>query len=165
MLTVGVDTYITIEQMNKYVTDYYPLTDSLRVQWQAMSEADQETYLRKAFRQMNSLPLTGRPIQELPFPRYPWDSAVDPININNAQAEIALNATNLVNNSEMQIRRKLQMSGVKSYRIGDLSETFVDGALQANLFGLPESAYVYLSKWLSGGYKICTSIRQHPGCK
>lgn len=165
-LEVGKDTYITIEQMNQYVKSYYPSTDSLRIQWEAMSEEDQEVYVRRAFEQINSLPFTGRPKnpnQALPFPRVNFTSA-DLLKVQNAQAEQAITLTDTVAVNEFNERIRLRRAGVSSYRIGDLSETFngkMPSESNTTFFGLSERAYKNLSKWLKGGYAICTPKDKH----
>lgn len=168
-LTVGVDTYITIQEMNDYVSKYYTSSDPLRIQWDAMSESDQEVYLRRAFTQINSLPFTGKPKtskQTLPFPRYHDFHESDLLNVKNAQAEQALAITDVIALQEVSERMNLRRAGVVSYRIGDLQETFQKGLpvdSNANFFGLSQKAYTYLQKWLHGGYRVCTSIKPHYG--
>lgn len=170
-LIVNVDTYITIQEMNEYVSKYYPASDPLRVQWEAMSEADQEVYLRNAFIQINSLPYTGKPKtskQTLPFPRYGNFTEQDLLNVKYAQAEQSIALTDAVTIDEVSRRNALRRAGVVQYRIGDLQEKFQDGLpanSNANFFGLSEKAYTYLSKWLKGGYRVCTSIKRHYGIR
>ena len=174
MLTVGVDTYVTLEEANQYISDHFASTDPLRIQWEAMSEGDREVYLRKAFVQINQLPYTGKPVkntQTLPFPRYAQDGFTVVYNTDNlkkAQTEQAIGLTDTVAAQDVSDRLRLRRAGVRSYRIGDLSETFVNGTPSesaSNFFGLVEAAYRYLSGWLRGGYKICTSIKEHFGLR
>lgn len=169
MLTVGVDTYITLQEANEYVTKYFISSDPLRVQWEATDESDREVYLRRAFEQINGLPFTGKPKSEkqtLPFPRYGLWTAGDLLKVKNAQAEQSIAITDTVAVSEIEDRVRLRRAGVQSYKIGDLSETFNGGLpseSNTNFFGLSERAYKYLSKWLRGGYKICISIKKPCG--
>lgn len=171
MLTVGVDTYVTIEEANEYIAKFYTTTDSLRIQWEAMPDEDKEVYLRRAFQQINKLPYTGcpkNPKQTLPFPRKEnWGpGSMDAVKA--AQVEQGFSQTNEVANQEFATRIELRRAGVTSYRIGDLSETFESGMpsdSNGNFFGLAENAYNYLSKWLTGGYRVCTSTRRRDGRK
>lgn len=176
MLIVGVDTYITVAEADEYVSTHRVSTDPLRVQWEAMSESDKEVYLRKAFDQINSLPYVGKPMnpkQQLPFPRKLacWDNTwteQDQQRVKNAQAAQSVAATDAVAAQEVENRIALRRAGVKQYKIGDLSEQFIDGLpadSNANFFGLEETAYHSLSKWLRGGYKVCTSIKPHFGIR
>lgn len=175
MLTVGVDTYITVAEADQYVQENYISSDPLRVQWEAMSENDKEVYLRKAFKQINSLPFTGKPFradQKLPFPRRlgcmeKWTES-DQQNVKEAQAAQSLASTDVVAAQEVENRIALRRAGVKQYKIGDLSEQFVDGlpaSSNANFFGLAEEAYNNLAKWLKGGYRVCTSIKPQYGLR
>lgn len=169
MLVLGKDTYITIEQANQYISNYYLSSDPLRIQWEAIEDADKEVLLRKAFVQINSLPYTGRPEnnkQSLPFPRACNFTAQDMQNVQNAQAEQAIAISDSVTAQETVDRIKLRRAGVVQYTIGDLSEKFQTGLpseSNATFFGLSEKAYKYLAKWLTGGYRVCTSIKKHYG--
>lgn len=168
-LELGIDTYITIQEMNEYVSKYYPSSDPLRIQWESMAEDDQEVYLRRAFIQINSLPFTGKPKttkQTLPFPRYGNFTAADLLNVKNAQAEQAIAITDTLALQEVEERIRLRRAGVVQYRIGDLQEKFQSGLpvdSNANFFGLSQKAYNYLAKWLKGGYQVCTSTKRHYG--
>lgn len=162
-------TYISPAEMLTYLSLNYVSTDPLRVQWEAMSEADQTVYLHKAFKQINALPFAGKPKeanQALPFPRYGKWTDGDWELVKNAQAEQALALTDTVAASEIEDRMRLRRAGVTEYTIGDLHEKFNGGApadSNANFFGLCKAAYDALSKWLKGGYKICTSIKRPYG--
>lgn len=173
MIRFGVDTYITLVEADTYVNTHYVFNDPLRIQWNEMSPDDKEVYIRKAFEQINMLPYTGRPEhpnQRFPFPRhgekrwneFDWDK------IKTAQAAQALALSDTVAAQEVEDRIRLRRAGVVNYKIGDLSEHFqsgtpVDG--NGNFFGLCETAYKYLSRWLQGGYKICTAIKPHFGIR
>lgn len=169
MLVVGVDTYITIQEANEYVSKYFLTTDPLRIQWEALTDDDKEVLLRKSFDQINQLPFTGEPKdpkQFLPFPRKCNFTAQDMENVKRAQAEQAIAISDTVTAQETADRIKLRRAGVVQYTIGDLSEKFQSGLpseSNATFFGLSEKAYKLLAKWLSGGYRICTSTKKHCG--
>ena len=64
--------------------------------------------------------------------------------------------------TEAQDRLNLRAQGVKSYKIGDLSETFKDTSSEDYLiqFAL-DVVNPFLRNWLGGGYRICpTRIRR-----
>ena len=167
-LIVNKDTYITLEEANTYLSQHYVSTDPLLIQWNSLSDNDKEVFLRRAFDQMNSLPYTGRPKnpkQLLPFPRHNFDSN-DYLKIKYAQAEQSISYTDMINSNEVADRIRLRRAGVIQYSIGDLSERFQSGLpveSNANFFGMCEKSYKYLSKWLQGGYEICTSTRHRCG--
>ena len=163
------ETYITVEEMLEYLRKNYVSTDPLRIQWEAMNTEDQLVLLRKAFFYINSLPFNGKPAssnQEIPFPRAGVFTDRDLLKVKYAQAEQALALSDTVAAQEIEERMRLRRAGVVQYSIGDLSETF-QGGLSAsscgNFYGLTESAYRHLSKWLRGGFNICTSIKKPYG--
>ena len=162
MLTVGVDTYITVAEATEYVRNYYVSTDPLRVQWEATPEAEQEVLLRRAFVQINELPFTGKPLnvkQTIPFPRAGKFTAQDMQKVKYAQAEQSMSLSDPIAAQETDDRIKLRRAGVTQYTIGDLSEKFQNGLPEdsnATFYGLSEKAYKYLKKWLQGGYRVCT---------
>lgn len=163
------ETYITVEEMLDYLRKNYVSTDPLRIQWEAMNVEDQMVLLRKSFLFINSLPYNGRPAsisQEGAFPRAGAFTEQDLLKVKYAQAEQALAISDTVAAQETEDRKRLRRAGVVQYSIGDLSEKFQDGMSAAscgNFFGLSESAYRYLSKWLQGGFNICTSIKKPYG--
>ena len=166
MLTVGVDTYVTLVEANQYVSNYYVSTDPLRVQWEATADADKEVMLRRAFVQINSLPYTGRPKNSLPFPRACNFTAQDMQKVKYAQTEQSIAISDPITAQETEDRLKLRRAGVTQYTIGDLSEKFQNGLpvdSNATFYSLSEKAYRYLKKWLQGGYRVCTSTKKPCG--
>lgn len=167
--TTGSETYIMPEEMIEYLRRHYVSTDPLRIQWESMERADQEVLLYKAYVQINSLPYKGRPLsvdQDAPFPRNGKFTEKDLLKVKYAQAEQALSLSDIVTAQEITERMRLRRAGVVQYSIGDLSEKFQDGLSATscgNFYGLSENAYKYLSKWLQGGFEICTSIKRHCG--
>lgn len=156
-------TYISLEEMNIYVKENYVSSDPLRIQWEAMSVDDQNVYLRRSYDYINSLPFTGRPArvdQPGAFPRKDNFSSQDFLKVKYAQAEQALTMSDVVASSETEDRLRLRRAGVVEYSIGDLSEKFSGGVATSSLC---ESARRYLSKWLQGGFHICTSIKKPCG--
>ena len=72
MLKVNIDSYVTVEEADQYVKDYYPEYDDLAVVWEALSDHDKETYLRVSLDQIEALVFAGRMLdknQPLQFPR------------------------------------------------------------------------------------------------
>ena len=79
MLTVGVDSYVTVEQATEYIQANYPSTDTRATAWGELSENDQEVYLRRACEALSLLNYRGMTftaLQELPFPRYFYPDGV-----------------------------------------------------------------------------------------
>ena len=144
--------YATVVQANEYVQNYYSSGDSVRLAWEALNEADKLVSLNRAEQTIDHLPFGGVPIVEnKAFPRHPNDSI--PEEVTQATIELAVQSLN----TEAKERYELRKQGVRSYSIGDLSESFSDAALAAS--GVDAYAYSivfpFLRKWLGGGYKIC----------
>ena len=144
--------YATVVQANEYVKQYYSSTNPLRLAWEQLLEEDKQVLLNRAEQTIDSLPLKGCPTESgKAFPRTPFQE----ISMQRALAatvELALHSLD----EEASDRLKLRRQGVKSYKIGDLSETFSDTA-----GGLGSTAQAisivssFLSDWLGGGYEIC----------
>lgn len=172
-LTVGKDSYVSLEEANQYIADHYASTDSSRVQWEALSPEDQMVYLRKAAATIESLPLVGRKAdvnQVMQFPRYiggcSSSSAEIPQEVKSSQCEQALYFLGFAADPSLAttraVRADLQKQGVSSYTIGDLSETFGGGTLGGYLYTTSEmsnASLTLMSKWLGGGFRVCRSCR------
>lgn len=115
MLTVGIDTYLTIEEANNYVVDNYPEYDDLAVIWGVLSDRNKESYLRYSLGQIESLVLQGVPLkigQPLQFPRKrcykeaTFNNPIIPDEVKEAQIENALALLNkdLFSRSDEQMR-------------------------------------------------------------
>ena len=150
--------YATVEQADEYVEQYYTSTDPLRLAWEDLFDEDKQVLLNRAERAIDSLPLKGCPLESgKAFPRTPFQEvSIEKARI--ATIELALQSQD----EEASDRRKLQRQGVKSYKIGDLSETFSDNASGASDEGFTLSIVSkYLRDWLNGGFPICpTQIRR-----
>ena len=144
--------YATVVQANEYVQNYYSSGDSIRLAWEALNEADKLVLLNRAEQTIDHLPINGKPVVEnKAFPRYP-DTEI-PVEVRQATIELAVQSFN----SEAKERYELRRQGVRSYKIGDLSESFSEAAVAAS--GVDAYAYSivfpFLRKWLGGGYEIC----------
>jgi hypothetical protein len=149
--------YATVAQANEYVESYYSSTDPLRIAWEDLSAEDRQVALNKSEQFIDMLPLTGRAITaHKSFPREP-DSANSLVQAKAAAIELAIRR----NNPEMSERFDLQRQGVKSYRIGDLSETFGFNLSALEYAGIDPYYFAvvfpFLRDWLAGGYKICST--------
>ena len=149
-IVVGTDTYISLADANTYVSDNYPTTVTEYTSWDALSDANKELYLKRAQRKIDRQFLRGVKAvstQTLEFPRairldytnisqYPettvrqddnWVVETSVANnVKYAQVEEAL--YEIINSATANKRLQLQAQGVKSFRLGNLSETFKDGA-------------------------------------
>lgn len=153
--------YATVEQANAYISNYYSSTDSLRVSWEALQDADKQVLLNRAEQQIDVLPFIGKPsIKGKAFPRKP-DEEYSLQQALVATVELAIHHLD----SEAKSRFDLQAQGVKSYKIGDLSETFgaTEGytGVDSYVFSI---VFPYLKDWIGGGYEICPTLtKKCPG--
>ena len=79
MITVGVDTYITVADATAYILANYPSTDARVAAWEALEAQDKEVYLRRAGSALNGLPyhgMTYTALQPLAVPRAVYPDGV-----------------------------------------------------------------------------------------
>lgn len=71
MLVVGSDTFISLEDADKYVSEHYTSDDEYRQKWFSLEENDREIWLRRSTNALNNLKYIGRKKgnQRLEFPR------------------------------------------------------------------------------------------------
>lgn len=175
MLTVGVDTYVTVEEATEYISSMYPSTDERLTAWAGLSENDQEVYLRRACAALSELPYRGvtfQASQPLPFPRffgtdyvmayreliapeayiYPELQEV-PANIKNAQIEEAFELACPSNDTQ---KHAIITGAVQSYSIGHFSEHY-DLAQPGSLAESLKSgkARKLVISYLGGAHELC----------
>lgn len=156
--------YGTIEQADSCIAARYSSDSEERVRWEALSKEDKAVYLGSAFDAIEALPFRGRKAsssQETAFPRLPYQYGHTdegaPARVIAAQAELGLYLSDTKSRKSSSKRRKLRQDGVKSYSIGDLSESFGDTPVTASGCSAEkcEKAMELLAPYLSGGYDIC----------
>ena len=147
-ITVGTDTYISLADADTYVAANYVSGDTKYTTWDDLSDGDKEIYLKNATKKLDRQILRGVKAvstQTLEFPRalytnyrredYPnlnirldgdWVIETEVAQrVKDAQVEEALQI--LIDGSTANDRIKLQQQGVKSFKIGDLSESYGGG--------------------------------------
>lgn len=135
-IVVGTDTYISLADCQTYLSGHYISNDAKLTAWNALSETDQEILLKKATKLIDRQPLAGykaTETQALEFPRTLYTGYISdtyegghwytqtavPNAVKYAQCEIAIEMTAGASN-----RVNLQRQGVKSFTLGNLSETY-----------------------------------------
>lgn len=126
MLTVGKDSYVTLEEACAYVESMHGQEEGTSFR----ANTDAEALLRQGCALLESLNFKGRKVsskQELSFPRYsppakPLDEV--PNAIKNAQVEIALAFADKKTLEQHKFYEQLKAYGIKSYSMGSLSESF-----------------------------------------
>lgn len=152
--------YASVEDFEAYVNSHYCCDDD---EWKAFYETDASHHkvaLTRAFEAIERLPIRGCKTdckQSTNFPRYP-DKEV-PALVIAAQCAEALSRLDKSAQQDLAFVEKLQRKGVKSYKIGPISETFGDASLISSSVSIGTNsvgavARGYLQNWLAGGYRI-----------
>ena len=151
--------YVTLEEANEYVTDHFVSSDTTRVAWESLSDADKMVLLRNSYRAIEMLAFRGRKTdktQPSAFPR--WPSTDVPSRIKHAQIANAIVLADESSQDDVAYYDRLRTFGVKSYHVGNLSETLntpAESASTAAYQGIySQEAMRLLSPWLSGGFEI-----------
>lgn len=164
-ITVGTDTYISLTDANTYMSSNYLSTSTELATWTALSNADKEILLKNATKKIDRQILRGVKAvetQALEFPRalhevtnytnyWIVEESVSQ-KVKDAQVEEAL--ASVIDGSNANRRAKLQQQGVKSYSLGDLSETFGTTTINTNKL-ISSVAKELLSYYIAGSVRIC----------
>jgi hypothetical protein len=150
MLVKYIDSYVTVSEADSYFSN--TLNTDI---WDNTDTTTKEKALKMATRQIDRLPYAGRKLdlyQNLQFPRntteLPFTDGI-PDALTYATCEQALYL--LKGGSK---RQELQKQGVKSYSLGDLSETFSDNLSEEQKTICPEALF-YLRRYMIGSVAIC----------
>lgn len=174
MITVGVDTYVTVDDANTYLSQKYLSSDERLATWNALSNDDKEVYLRDACDAIDSVKYRGVTyvaLQRLAFPRYfgeqyamAYRTLIAPLaylypeledvpdDVMAAQCEEAFE---IACPSGDTATHEAVNGAVSHYSIGHLSETFKnvgDGTLEANVRS--SKARKLLEQYAEGSYDI-----------
>ena len=151
--------YVTLEEADEYVTNHFMSSNATRVAWETLSDADKMVLLRNSYRAIEMLTFRGRKTsatQPSAFPR--WPSTDVPTEIKDAQIANAIVLADESSQEDVAYYDKLKTYGVKSYSIGNLSETLNTSTENPNSScykGIySQEAVRFLSPWLGGGFKI-----------
>ena len=151
--------YVTLEEANAYVTDHFISSNMTRVAWESLSDADKLVLLRNSYRAIEMLTFRGRKTaaaQPSAFPR--WPSTDVPVTIKDAQIANAIVLADESSREDVAYYDKLRTYGVKSYHLGNLSETLASSAEDSSALACrgiySQEAMRLLSPWLGGGFKI-----------
>lgn len=167
-LVVLTDTYISAADCEIYLAAHYITTDAKYIAWLAVSSPNREILLRQAAKIIDRQPLQGYlavVTQAMQFPRILYteyqsnvlnNAAIIqdenwyiqpsvPLNVTYAQCEIALHLAQGTSD-----RADLQRQGVKSFSLGNLSESYSG---TKNPIGSHE-AMELLAPFVGGGFRI-----------
>ena len=151
--------YVTLEEANAYVADHFMSSNTTRVAWESLSDADKLVLLRNSYRAIEMQTFRGRKTSETQpsaFPR--WPSTDVPAQIKEAQIANAIVLADESTQDDVAYYDKLRTFGVKSYHVGNLSETLntpAESSSTSSYQGIySQEAARLLSPWLGGGFKI-----------
>ena len=160
-MQVGQDSYVTVAEADAHISGHYRSTSAARTRWSALSVDDKAVLLVNACTGMEQLPYQGRKAlsdQPLAFPRLPaqYSAAQEaPANVKAAQIELALWLSDDAKQAEHAQRLDLQEQGVKSFSLGDLSESYSDKPRPTSIVLSCAKVKTLLARYLSGGYTTC----------
>lgn len=183
-VTVNTDVYINVADSDTYMTNNYISTSTEYTTWDALTDANKEIYLKRATKRIDRQKIRGAKAvdtQTLEFPRAlkiygrwyeqavygvrvrgndDWyvetsvTQRVKDANVEEALAQSMIDAGNSTSGAE---RSQLQAQGVKSFKLGDLSETYGSGLSSTynSTQLLSNEAKELLSFYSVGGVRIC----------
>lgn len=156
--------YSSVKEADSYISTHYTSKSAAYKRWNELSEDDKAVYLNNAFDSIECLKFGGRkavPEQETAFPRLPYqyghtDSGA-PERVKSAEIELALYLSDEKKQESSEKRSKLITDGVKSFSLGDLSESYGDNVQSASKPSVYDckKAAILLAPYLSGGFEIC----------
>lgn len=127
---VGVNSYVTMEEAEEYVTSFYPLSDPYRDAWCKLSETERAARLILAAQTLDQLRYRGRKAaanQTMSFPRLIYSEYLRQWMVQEGvpwEVKVAQMEETLQLSAGIPDHVSKQRQGVKAYTIGKLSETF-----------------------------------------
>jgi len=146
--------YVTAAEADGYIAAEYLGSDPGRIAWEKLDGTQKEAKLMSACVKLDSLDFVGAassPGQPLAWPRNGSDEV--PPAIKHAQIEIALFPLR-EDTGDTKMRAQLRAGGVKSFSVGNLSESYDAGCGSPDFMGDPKIRGL-LAKYLSGGHSTC----------
>lgn len=157
MLTVGTDSYISLEYADRYIGERFSEGNSGRSRWETLEEEKREGLLKAACRELEQIKWHGKAInrdQPLSFPRFPYQDRTEteaPERIKNAQAELALWLSDEQGLDDIRQREQIRLQGIKSVSLGSLSMSFSESSGIGLALVCP-AAVRLLAPYINGGY-------------
>ena len=159
MLTVGTDSYVTVEYADGYIAEHYLPESVEQKRWSDLGEGEKEIRLRLACEELEQLPWQGAARtkdQPLAFPRAPYQSSTAteaPPKIKNAQVELALWRSDDQTQTDVAQREQLKLEGVQSISLGSLSMSFSGNGANASASALTcPTVSRLVTPYIRGGY-------------
>ena len=175
-IVIGETSYVSLTDATAYVTTNYVSKDAKKVGWLALSDSDKEIFLKKATKKIDRQKIRGIKAtltQPLEFPRaissdYNRAEYYQNITISNYTGYVVeKEVTQIVKDAEVEEalalmidgnmsnkRAELQAQGVKSFSLGNLSESYVASSNQTETKLLSIEANDLLTYYLLGAVQI-----------
>lgn len=156
--------YSSVELADSYIKSHYTADSEECSRWDALTEDNKKVYLNNAFDAIEALHFKGRKAflgQEKAFPRLPYQYGKTeegaPARVVNAEIELALWLSDEKKQKTSRRRSQLIADGVKSFSVGDLSESYgeAENGSQKLTAQSCKKAMELLAPYLSGGFGIC----------
>lgn len=163
MITVGVDSYITLEYAESYMSS---ATEEVRTAWESLTESGKEAILKKSAAQIDNIIYTGQRKyvgQTMAFPRTRGDQIKSddltigiPENVRIAQIENATFLLDTKSAKQVAQARQRAASGITKYELADWKETY--GGKTYSVYDesnklANENVLVYLNRYRNGSFK------------
>lgn len=159
MLTIGTDSYVTVEYADGYIAEHYLPESIEQKRWSDLGTEEKEIRLRLACEELEQLPWQGAAIamdQPLAFPRTPYQTSTAteaPPKIKNAQVELALWRSDDQAQADAAQREQLKLEGVQSVSLGSLSMSFSGNSVNASASALTcPTVRRLVTPYIRGGY-------------
>lgn len=163
MITVGVDSYITLEYADDYMST---ASEEVRTAWEALTESQREAVLKKSATQIDNIIYTGQRKyvgQTMAFPRtkgvqtYSSDLTIGiPENVRIAQIENAMFLLETTSSKQIAKARQRARAGITKYELADWKETYSGNTYsvydETNKLA-NEEVLVYLNRYRNGSFK------------
>lgn len=156
--------YTSIQFADTYISARYALGSATGKRWSSLSDEEKTVFLTSAFDAIEAMPFRGKkvsPHQNNAFPRLPYQYGRTeegaPQRVKYAEVELALWLSDRKKRESSEKRTQLIADGVKSFSVGDLSESYSDSSETTRTFTAVscKKAMELLAPYLSGGVDIC----------
>ena len=163
MITVGVDSYITLEYADDYMST---ASEEVRTAWEALTESQREAILKKSAAQIDNIIYTGQRKyvgQTMAFPRtkgvqvHSSDLTVGiPENVRIAQIENATFLLDTASSKQLEKAKQRAKAGITKIELADWKETY--GGKTYSVYDesnklANEEVLVYLNRYRNGSFK------------
>lgn len=150
----NIDTYATVSEADRFVSELYHPAHPLRVTWEILTETEKESFLSVALERIENLNYIGKRAsywQPLKFPRIARGIPVNfdqaPLEVKRAQTAWALE----VLREELYVKRR-NTDACKA--LGIIEQNTPEGVFAEDVMSPPSKVRELLKRWLTDWRKI-----------